>query len=271
MSDKIAYLILTRGPHKVYSSLYKGLLKMPLKDSSVFILLDNDHENGSSSDESIITFDKDKIQSLNLPLFRGGNIGFGNTHLPLLYFHKLYPKFDYYWVIEDDVRFNGPYNVFFDELNTHSADFVAAKIRHFHEMPDFFMWDWIRKDGYEVPDHKKLWSFNPIYRVSQSAIKSVIECYGEGWLGHFEILLPTILNANKNSIIDFGGEGKYTPDSLVNKYYKLGSKFEQTHRYRPPHFWMYKTNKLYHPIKTKKKALQAYSRMFYLKTKLLFK
>ncbi|MEQ8715035.1 MAG: DUF3405 domain-containing protein [Cyclobacteriaceae bacterium] len=271
MPKKIAYLILTRGPQQVYSSLYKGLSKMESKESSVFILLDDDHNNRFSSDEPIIAFDQSKINSLDIPLFRGGNIGFGNTHLPLLYFYRLYPDFDYYWVIEDDVRFNGRYSTFFDEVNTHAADFVAAKIRHHHEMPDFFMWDWIQKDGDDVPDSEKLWSFNPIYRMSQNALKTVIKCYDKGWVGHFEILLPTILKAEGNSLVDFGGEGKYTPDSLVNKYYQLGSKFKQTHRYRPPHFWMTKRNKVYHPIKTKRKAFQAFSRMVYLKTKALVK
>lgn len=40
----------------------------------------------------------------------------GSNHFPLLKFYREHPGYDYYWLIEDDVRFSGEWNLFFDAL-----------------------------------------------------------------------------------------------------------------------------------------------------------
>jgi len=265
--SKTAYLILTSGSKKQYGPLLEDLEKSRAASKDLYILFDLSLGHVPPDDERIIAFDKDKLATLNLPFFLGGNVGFGNTHLPLLYFSQLKPHFSHFWLIEDDVRFTGNFDVFFDELNSYDHHFISSKIRAYDDTPNFMMWKWITRNDQKVSDNFKLWSFNPIYRISQKAIDTVQASYADGWLGHFEVLIPSILNHRSLSMMDFGGNGPYTPKELINKYYRSGKTLNETYRYRPPHVIPLRKNLLYHPVKTFSKALKIYRRMIWLKYK----
>ena len=43
----------------------------------------------------------------------------GSNHFPLLKFYLSHPNYDYYWLIEDDVYFNGNWDSFFNLFTTH--------------------------------------------------------------------------------------------------------------------------------------------------------
>lgn len=78
----------------------------------------------------------------------------------------------------------------------------------------------------------------------------------DGWCGHQEVILPTLLYHNRMTLQDFGGKGEFTPIDNLEKFYtssecNIHGKLEKgTFRYRPilAKQWE-KRNKLYHPVK----------------------
>jgi hypothetical protein len=268
MNKKIAYLILSTGPESRFKHLRKNLYKIKAEDDVVYTLLDV--TTGDDSDlvksKDIFSFTQNDISQLGISVFMGGRINFGNTHYPLIKFYQDNPEFDYYWIIEDDVRFSGDYSVFFDDVNSNDHDFITGHIRSHKDKPDFFMWKWLKYKGDQVSADIKLWSFNPIYRISNQAIREVISYHEDGWTGHFEVLIPTVLNLSKMPIMSFGGRGSFTPKEYQDKYFnQKKSPYSSTHRYRPPHLFMSKQNMIYHPIKPFEIAMQIYWRMIVLK------
>jgi hypothetical protein len=91
-------------------------------------------------------------------------------------------------------------------------------------------------------------SFNPIYRISHSALSFIHKSLLNQWCGHHEVLLPTLLYHNHYSMMDFGGRGQFIPSGFKNKFYT-----SDTLRWRPVFEKAGdKKNKLYHPVKAMK-------------------
>ena len=62
-------------------------------------------------------------------------------------------------------------------------------------------------------------SFNPIYRISGKALAHIHRALSEKWIGHHEVLLPTLLYHQGFRLLDFGGEGEFVADGGENLFY----------------------------------------------------
>ena len=49
-------------------------------------------------------------------------------------------KFDYYWIIEYDVRFSGNWECFFRYFSESTDDFLTSHIRSYAQEPDWYFW-----------------------------------------------------------------------------------------------------------------------------------
>ena len=185
--------------------------------------------------------------------FIGKTLVPGHCHFPLLQFFSENPNYDYYWVIEYDVKFSGKWSHFFNYFRKIGKDFLTSNIRTYQERPNWPWWPSLRHPQKLIPYEKCLRSFNPIYRISKSSLTFLDECLKNGWKGHNEVLLPTLLYRDGFSLMDFGGKGKFTPPELKNKFYtssERGPLREGTLRYRPVFTEIgNEKNKLYHPVK----------------------
>lgn len=182
----------------------------------------------------------------------------GSNHFPLLEFYLNNPRYDYYWYIEDDVKYNGNWKeifCFFSE-SAYQPDFLSCHIRTYSESPDWYWWDTINHPHRYIPLFCRLRSFNPIFRISNSALNYINHALLDRWVGHHEVLLPSLLYLEGFRITDFGGTGPFVIPSLKNKFYvddvfdTTGKLKTGTMRYRPLILEEeYKENKLYHPVK----------------------
>ena len=180
----------------------------------------------------------------------------GNAHFPLLQFYRNNPEYDYYWVIEHDVRFSGNWRDFFYFFQNIKNDFLACDIRRYEEEPDWVWWSTLRHPDKHISNTDRICSFNPIYRISNSALYFLDQSMRSGWSGHFEVLIPTLLHLNGFKIMDIGGTSSFVLPGMENMFYTIpennetGAFIEGTMRYRP---YYYKAgelvNKLYHPVK----------------------
>ena len=192
----------------------------------------------------------------------GKNIIPGHAHFPLFQFFLDNPNYDYYWFIEYDVRFSGKWNLFFDAFLTVRADFLTCHIRPYADEPSWSWWQ-LKHPQEHIPLHKRLRSFNPIYRISNVALSFLHKAFKAGWCGHHEVALPTLLHHNGFTIREISGRGKYTVPGMEDKFYfssdanNKGELSGMTMRYRPT-FWLYgrQKNKLYHPVKPPAKTLR---------------
>jgi hypothetical protein len=176
----------------------------------------------------------------------------GNNHFPLLKFYMENPGYEYYWVIEDDVRFSGKWTLLFDAFLTIPSDFITCCIRYWAKEPDWYWWWSLTHPIKNIPLDKRIASFNPVYRISNGALRFIFEALLDGWCGHHEVLLPTLLRYEGYSITDFGGDGDFVLHNNKNKFYissRPGTD-EDTMRFAPA---LKKTgdlpDKLYHPVK----------------------
>lgn len=185
----------------------------------------------------------------------GGSLLPGNNHFQLLKFYRENPEYEYYWVIEDDVRFSGDWELFFNSFLTIPSDFITCCIRHWVEEPGWFWWK-LEHHFKEVPLEKRLRSFNPIYRISNLALQFINMVLLDGWCGHHEVLLPTLLKYGGYQVADFGGDSKYVLPGFENKFYisskpnSRGILSDGTMKFRPIfNIIGSEPDKIYHPVK----------------------
>jgi len=179
----------------------------------------------------------------------------GKVYAPVLQFFRDNPSFDYYWAIENDVRFSGDWHFFFDFFKDAKQDFLTCHIRAHADEPDWPLWH-LYHPHRSIPPSERLRSFNPIYRVSNRALSFLDHSLSDGWCGHFEVLWPTLLHHNTFTIMDIGGKGRFTPSGMKDNLYtesepnSAGLLNSGSMRFRPS-FWRVgpEKNKLYHPIK----------------------
>jgi hypothetical protein len=198
----------------------------------------------------------DSVITRNNYLPIGFNLIPGNNHFPVLSFFLQHPTYDYYWCIEEDVKFNGSWTYFFKFFSLVSKDFITSHIRTPEEEPDWYWWNTLAHPYTIIPLEKRLRSFNPIYRISRAALELIHKALISHWCGHHEVLLATLLKQSGFDIMDFGGTGKFVQSGFENKFYmastpsKEGVLSDGTMRWRP----VFNTvgelkDKLYHPIK----------------------
>lgn len=185
----------------------------------------------------------------------------GNNHFPVLKFFLTHPQFDFYWVLEDDVRFNGDWGCFFSFFDSTGHDFISSHLRRYRDEPEWAWWRSLWKSDETIPFEQQIRSFNPIYRISRPALRFIHRALSAHWIGHHEVLLPTLLHHNGFKIADFGGNGEFVSAGNENLFYtsegydQEGKLMEGTMRFRP--VWEKvgtEINKLYHPVKLNQPA-----------------
>jgi hypothetical protein len=187
-------------------------------------------------------------RNLTLPLQAGFK------QLPVFVFHRK-QSYDYYWFVEYDVRFTGNWELLLTSFETNPVDFLAAHVRTDVQEPE---WCWWPSLQHPTQVHRnKLRCLAVVFRISRAAMGCLDDAYVSGWIGHPEVLWPTILYHAGYTIEDFGGEGAFTPAGRVARWYcdsspnSKGQLYDGTLRFRNPmRVAGTLTDKLYHPVKT---------------------
>jgi hypothetical protein len=200
------------------------------------------------------SFTHDDIDTLGCPMIAERFVP-GSIHLPMLRFFLDHPDFDFYWFVEDDVRFTGDWRHYFEQLSRLTHDFLACHIRRYEDEPN---WNWWKLDHphNSIPFHNRLRSFNPVCRFSNRALRVIHEANRDGWCGHQEMLVPTLLHHRKCTMADIGGHGSFVPAGFRNRFYidarnnREGALRRGTMRFRPLFKQTgWRRNKLYHPVR----------------------
>lgn len=196
--------------------------------------------------EKIICFSSDILFSMGyMPL--GDSLIPGSCHFPLLKFYLSHPDYNYYWLIEDDVYFSGNWSSLFDFYNQDVTDMLSTRIRKLEDAPQWEWWYSLNSGHDMVKREDLVSSFNPIYRLSQRALQCIHKSLLNGWRGHAEVVISTILKHYGLSIKDIGGTGRFTPNGKEDLFYK-----DETHSHVALIIQDIRPNTIYHPLKQKK-------------------
>jgi len=241
-------------------SNYKKLQQAVEDDMDLFLLIESG-ENRFTIPENIrfFPFSIDTLNDLNYkPLAE--TIVPGSNHFQLFQFYKANPYYDYYWNIEYDVYFNGDWQIFFDSYKSVESDFFSSHLARYAQAPDWMWWDSLQLKTIDIQKEQYIKSFNPIYRISNRAMKFLDEFLSDGNVGHHEVLLPTVLNCAGFQIRDWGGAGEFVLPGFDNASYLTNPDVHylyyngSTMRFRPEFTreeieCQSADNKLYHPVK----------------------
>jgi hypothetical protein len=149
----------------------------------------------------------------------GRNLKCGNMDLPVLYFQRRHPGYAHYWVVEYDVRFSGRWGEFFSAFDGSDADLLGTTLMRYPEFSDWDHWDSLSVPWLDLADDERLRSFLPVYRISADALECLHEAYGREHVGHYEALIPTILNKQGLRLEDIGGTGEFVRPGNENRFY----------------------------------------------------
>lgn len=117
-----------------------------------------------------------------------------NAHLPLAWFARSRPQYGAFWQVEYDVELRGNWGAFLGAYGSSDAALLAAHFHRYTDWPDWYWWPSLTippAAGVQQPDLRK--AFMPVMRLSRAAIDCVERAHRQGWLGHFEAIIPTAL------------------------------------------------------------------------------
>jgi len=251
---KQVFLLLNHLVDRRSCAEFSKIKKAAPKGSEVFMLFHSDGQGHPLFTGNIHKFTNRDLNNIGFPMFRETIVP-GSAHFPVMAFRRRYPVYDFYWVIEYDVRFRGNWKKLFGHYQTSRADLLTCHIRQYHQEPDWCWWS-LRHPDKDISLQERYRSFNPIYRISASALAFIDRLHQEGWVGHYEELLPTLLFHHGYHLQDMGGTGIFVKTGDRNRFYidspesRRGRLKKGTMRYRPSFTkpgWRW--NKLYHPVK----------------------
>lgn len=174
--------------------------------------------------------------------------------------YKLFSRYEYYYLIEYDVRFTGSWNSLFHRLSRLSEDLICSHFsiyNNIYELGPYPCWKlrkmFSKEDRLIIEESGKItddlyFSFLPFCRLSNSLMKLVYDYY-ETYDGFFEIVIPTICIKNDLSVIDLDSLGFTCPplEEIGNYHFKCNSGSMSW--YEEDKTVYKKSNILIHPVK----------------------
>lgn len=253
--SKTAILLLTHLKNKNITEQFARIDRECSGKYDVFILCDNSNRTFDryGKDKKFFPFDVSRLSTLgypgkssveNLRRTRQGDrhhqrfhFDPGNVDLPVLLFFKEHPGYDYYWTVEYDVRFTGAWDAFFSSFEASDADLLGTTLTRHEKIPTWYHWPSLDLRGKPIGKDRYLRGFFPIYRISRRALMQLDRDYRDGVKGHYECLVPTLLNDAGMSIEDIGGDGDFVRPANRNRFYRntpsRGSLSPGTFVFRP--------------------------------------
>jgi hypothetical protein len=121
--------------------------------------------------------------------------------------------------MEYDVRFTGQWLDFFAQFATSRSDLLATTLFDYSFRPGWDNWGTL-KSPKRVPEAARVRALLPVYRLSNTALRALHEAYCDGWSGHYEVTIPTILKTQGFTLEDFGGSGSYVAAGNQDRFYR---------------------------------------------------
>lgn len=157
---------------------------------------------------------------------------------------------DQLWLADEAVWVEGGLEEFQSEFDHIDADLLATLIRNHSEDPEWNWWSSLSASLDEDPLSYGVVALLPLIRLSRAGAEAVLTGLEDGWQGHPEALLPTLVRRAGLKIEDIGGSGSYTPLARVGRWYD-----DRTWKWRGPVDYI--PGKLHFPVPIREGAFAA--------------
>ena len=147
----------------------------------------------------------------------------------------------FFWMIGSEVYYEGDWEAFAREFEESEVDFLATHVRDRFDDPKWCWWTSLGLPDGVIEKPELLRAFLPLCRFSRAAAEAVLLGFGDGWRGHLELLVPTLIEHAGLEIEEIGGKGVFAPVERWNKWYD-----ERTWSSREP--VAYITGKMHFPV-----------------------
>jgi hypothetical protein len=164
--------------------------------------------------------------------------------------HPLISSCEYVWFVEYDVDYTGNWLEFFKSYSSSDTDLVTTRIRNIDESRDYYHWQYTIVPEYIFDPAQgidyRLNCLMPVSRLSRRYIDAYIdEMKYENWMGHFEIIVPSLAQ-----YLGLSMEDLYKNESIGINQKTFGFRPVRSNAYfheKPENFDL--QNFLYHPVK----------------------
>src|SRR5690606_28665860 len=248
---KVAVIFLTDKSDNVVKNKYEKL-KKEAKGMEVFKIVTRKEYVESTEDN--ILYEHHYCKELGYIPFDNKNIIPGCTYFALLYFFLNHSAYDHYWLIEDDVWYNGDWKHFFKKHRGNDVDFIGAYHTSYQDAPHWHWWNSLTtRPVVPLVDRKR--TFYRICRFSTRALEYLDIRLKKGDHGHGEVLIPTLFYLRGFSFSDLANVNEQSV-VLPSTDGAIGNHNNGSFRYRPIiNIDEIKGEYLFHPVKEDIKSI----------------
>lgn len=202
-----AFILLTHVWNEAIEFKFNRIRSELSKICDCFILFDRSNNDIvlNLNSKYVHKYTADEIETeLGYNCFEKGRISPGSAILPIINFSKN-NKYLHYWVMEYDFEFTGDFKLLVNSIINEQVDLAACHFYSYSEQPSWMWWKTIKyNDGSPGEDIRSMFrAFFPIFRISNTSLKLLDSKYTDGFLGHYEGLVPTLLKSNNLICFDF--------------------------------------------------------------------
>lgn len=272
-----ALLFLCHRTESGFIKRFKALEKAFEPHGHAFFVFDTSASSLPAKIESLryFTFSKSSLNALRYPWLQDSLMP-GHVHYPILDFALKNPQYSHYWVVEYDVRFTGPWSIFFRWARRSDADLLCTHLSRYEEQPSWWWWPSFSHPDKRIEPRACARFFGPIYRLSREAVLFLDSQLKSGWQGHQEVVIPTLLSHAGLRLQDLARDSSFACQSGWSWYTRSkpdprGELAGSTMRFRPPMAHVgFRPLTLYHPIKSADYGYQAFTTIVRRKFPFLF-
>lgn len=210
--DRPAVLFLTHRWDRLVRLRFERLVAEAGELADVFLLMqqseaaDRAEAEGGAIAPALVRFDVRRLpEVLGYPFAFKDQLSPGSVHFPVLDFARKHRR-GHYFLIEYDVEFSGDWSDFLAGTLASGPDCATLHIRTKLECPNWVWWNIYRPSsrdrGWALEPESLRRSFNPVYCLSHRAVERMHQAHREGWRGHHELLMPTILMHCGYKVVD---------------------------------------------------------------------
>lgn len=205
----------------------------------------------------VLLTDRDIFENIQQKKTQGYNLTPGNCDLKTLAAYHELPDYDIYLSVEYDVLCTALVELTFKKIINliEGVDFAASYISPIAEANnDWVWWDSIKPpQGVSLPKASIRNAFLPLSAYSNKFLKIYQSAIIDGWVGHAEVLIPTIASINKLNVFDLA----LKPHQLTSFPQFTTHNPDALEEYIPPFI---------HPVKSMERynGLPEYARRFEL-------
>lgn len=212
MEARTAVLFLTHHWNDIIRLKFERLRSEIGSVADVFILMQKSEAaeraqaEGGSTRRALALFDASALPGeLGYAYAFADAILPGSVHFTVMAFSRR-NVYDHYFLIEYDVDFSGNWRDFIATVLKASPDFASLHFFTPRQKPDWGWWRVYRpadRDrGWALDEGNLLRSFNPVYCLSRHAAQLIDAAHRDGWHGHHELILATVLSHRGCRVVD---------------------------------------------------------------------